>query len=84
MLSITMLESRWRLFGKILRRDVDIPGNKSMKAYFVPKDDKFLGRQITILPTADNKDLCRMPASEPKLKTKNKAEEIAMPVIPRF
>ena len=34
-LSIFMLESRWRLFGHILRRNSEIPAKKSMNSYFV-------------------------------------------------
>ncbi|GFR83921.1 hypothetical protein ElyMa_004137000 [Elysia marginata] len=64
-----MLESRWRLFGHILRRNIEIPANKSMEAYFVRKDVKFLGRPITALPNILNKDLSRLPTSELRLKT---------------
>ena len=42
-----------------------------MKAYLVPKRNKFRGKQITTLPTVDNRDLCRLQAGELKLKTKN-------------
>ena len=61
-ISINIVESRWRLFGHILRRDIDIPANKAMKAFFVPKGDKFRGRLTTTLPTVINKDLIGIPA----------------------
>ena len=57
--------------AKILKRDIDIPANKSMEAYFAPKCDKFRGRAITTLLTVTNKDLYLIPAGEHKLKTKN-------------
>ena len=34
-LSITLLESQWRLFGHILRRNSEIPANKSMNSYYI-------------------------------------------------
>ncbi|GFR75917.1 hypothetical protein ElyMa_005787300 [Elysia marginata] len=70
-LPLHILESRWRLFGHILRRDIEIPANKSMEAYFVRKGGKFLGRPITTLPNVlnNNKDLSRLPTGELRLKT---------------
>ncbi|GFR68057.1 hypothetical protein ElyMa_005599000 [Elysia marginata] len=68
-LSLHILESRWRLFGHILRRDIEIPANKSMEAYFVCKGEKFLGRPITTLPNVLNKDLSRLATGELRLKT---------------
>ncbi|GFR97646.1 hypothetical protein ElyMa_000997800 [Elysia marginata] len=68
-LSLHILKIRWRLFGHILRRDIEIPANKSMEAYFVRKGGKFLGRPITTLPNALNKDLSRLPTGELRLKT---------------
>ncbi|GFS00368.1 hypothetical protein ElyMa_002812800 [Elysia marginata] len=68
-LSLHILESRWRLLGHILRRDIEIPANKSMEAYFVRKDGKFLGRPIRTLPNVLNKDLSRLPTGELRLKT---------------
>ncbi|GFR91455.1 endonuclease-reverse transcriptase [Elysia marginata] len=40
-LSIFILESRWRLFGHILRRDSQIPANQAMSGYFVTEGSKF-------------------------------------------
>ena len=59
-----------------MRRDIDSPANKSMQAYFVPKGDKFRGRQLPTLPTDINKDLCRILAGEMKLKTKNDLDHL--------
>ena len=42
-LSITLLESRCRLFGHILRRNSEIPANKSMNSYFISHGSKFRG-----------------------------------------
>ena len=63
-LSTTITESRWQLLGHILRRDEEIPANKSMKAFFTKSTNKYRGRPITTLPVAINKDLERL--SPPK------------------
>ena len=65
-LSITLLESRWRLFGHILRRNSEIPANKSMNSYFISHGGKFRGRPLTTLPVVLNKDLTRV--SDDKLQ----------------
>ena len=65
-LSITLLENRWRLFGHILRRNSEIPANKSMNSYFISHGSKFRGRPLTTLPVVLNKDLTRV--SEDKLQ----------------
>ena len=59
-LSITILQSRWRLFGHILRRNRDIPAFKAMQFYFTkinPSDKNFRGRERTTLPTTLANDL---------------------------
>ena len=43
---------------------------------FVSKDDKFRGRPITALPTVTNRELCRIPVGELKLKTKNDLDHL--------
>ncbi|GFR68688.1 hypothetical protein ElyMa_003738900 [Elysia marginata] len=75
-LSLYILESRWRLFGHILRRDIEIPANKSLEAYFVRKGGKFLGRSITTLPNVLNKDLSRLPTGELRLKTNDDLDHL--------
>ena len=65
-LSITLLENRWRLFWHILRRNSEIPANKSMKSYFISHGSKFRGRPLTTLPVVLNKDLKRV--SDDKLQ----------------
>ena len=65
-LSITLLENRWRLFGHILRRNSEIPANKSMNSYFISHGSKFRGRPLTTLPVVLNKDLTRV--SDDKLQ----------------
>ena len=59
-LSITILESRWRLFGHILRRNMAIPANKAMTGYFLHQGDRYRGRPITTLPVVLNRDLARL------------------------
>ena len=45
-LSLTVLQSRWRLFGNILRLNNDAPARKSIEYYFKPSNQrKFRGRQ---------------------------------------
>ena len=65
-LSITLLESRWRLFGHILLRNSEMPANKSMNSYFISHGSKFRGRPLTTLPVVLNKDLTRV--SDDKLQ----------------
>ena len=59
-LSIYVLENRWRLFGHILRRNIEIPANKSMNSCFATHGKKFRGRPLTTLPVVLNKDLSRL------------------------
>ena len=56
-LSITILKARWTLFGHILRRDQNIPANKSMKFYFTNLGKNFQGKPRTTLPTKLADDL---------------------------
>ena len=56
-LSNHIIESRWRLFGHILRRDIEIPANKAMQAYFELLTNRFRGRPLTTLPVTLNKEL---------------------------
>ena len=63
-------------FSKIVWRDIDIPANKAMEEYFVLKGDTFRVRPITRLPTAVTKDICRIPAGDLKLKTKNDLDHL--------
>ena len=67
-LSAQIVESRWRLFGHILRRDNDIPANKAMQAYFNALTTKFRGRPSTTLPIILNKELSQA-FPQMKLKT---------------
>ncbi|GFS26594.1 hypothetical protein ElyMa_001723700 [Elysia marginata] len=56
-LSLQILESRWKLFGHILRRQRDIPANKATRAYFIQCGKNHRGRPRTTLPTVLNRDL---------------------------
>ncbi|GFR67859.1 RNA-directed DNA polymerase from mobile element jockey-like [Elysia marginata] len=56
-LSLQILESRWKLFGHILRRHRDIPANKATRAYFIQSGKNHRGRPRTTLPTVLNRDL---------------------------
>ncbi|GFR95709.1 hypothetical protein ElyMa_006279400 [Elysia marginata] len=67
-LSVQTVESRWRLFGHILRRDNDIPANRAMQAYFNTLTTKFRGRPSTTLPIILNKELSQA-FPQMKLKT---------------
>ena len=57
------------MFGHILRRDREIPANNAMEGFFVPQEDKYRGRPITILPVVLNNDLSRLESSTYCLKT---------------
>ena len=59
-LSTHILESRWRLFGHILRRNEEIPANKAMQLYFHRTEKRFRGRPTTTLPVIINKDLSQI------------------------
>ena len=72
-LSIQILESRWRLFGHILRRSIEIPANKAMTAYFVKCGDHFRGRPPTTLPVVLNNNLSH---AKMRLKTPGDLEHL--------
>ena len=59
-LSNHILESRWRLFGHILRRNEEIPANKAMQLYVHRTEKRFRGRPTTTLPVIINKDLSQI------------------------
>ena len=59
-LSTHILESRWRLFGHILRRNEEIPADKAIHLYFHRTEKRFRGRQTTTLPVIINKDLSQI------------------------
>ena len=59
-LSTHILESRWSLFGYILRRNEEIPANKAMQLYFHRTEKRFRGRPTTTLPVIINKDLSQI------------------------
>ncbi|GFR86817.1 very-long-chain enoyl-CoA reductase [Elysia marginata] len=75
-LSIFILESRWRLFGHILRRDSQIPANQAMSRYFVTEGSKFKGRPLTTLPVVLNRDLSRIINSNLQLKSSHDLEHL--------
>ena len=75
-LSITQLESRWRLFGHILRRNSDIPANKSMNSYFISHGSKFRGHPVTTLPVVLNKDLTRVSDGKLQLTSLKNLERL--------
>ena len=59
-ISLQILDSRWRLLGHILRRNIDIPANQAMLFFFKTVEEKFHGRPTTSLPTTLNVDLARL------------------------
>ena len=50
-LSITILEARWKLFGHILRRNRNIPANKTMTYYFKKRIRQKFQRKRKNYPT---------------------------------
>ncbi|GFR58493.1 Williams-Beuren syndrome chromosomal region 27 protein [Elysia marginata] len=75
-LSIFILDSRWRLFGHILRRDSQIPANQAMSGSFVTEGSKFIGRPLTTLPVVLNRDLSRIINSNLQLKSRHDLEHL--------
>ena len=76
-LSTHIVESRWRLFGHILRRDRDIPANKAMQAYFHQMTCRHRGRPTTTLPVIINKELSKT-FPHMKLKTSDDLQTIRL------
>ena len=75
-LSIQILESRWQLFGHILRRDEHIPANKAMIAFFTPSGQtKYKGRPPTTIYTKLNQDLKKLESGK-ELKTMKDLEAL--------
>ena len=68
-LSMQILQSRWRLFGHILRRDASIPANASMSYYFSETKKRGRGRPTTTLPVTLNNDLKKLHGKSLKLTT---------------
>ncbi|GFS06584.1 hypothetical protein ElyMa_002968300 [Elysia marginata] len=66
-----IVESRWRLFGHILRRDKDIQANKAMQAYFNQMACRYRGRPTATLPVIINRELSQAYPHHKKLKTLN-------------
>ena len=64
-----ILQSRWRLFGHILRRDASIPANASMSYYFSETKKRGKGRPTTTLPVTLNNDLKKLHGKSLKLTT---------------
>ena len=75
-LSLQILESRWRLFGHILRRDESIPANKAMQFYFKKSENSYLGRPLTSLPITLNNDLSKLKNNTLKLRTTKDLENL--------
>ncbi|GFR61842.1 hypothetical protein ElyMa_000114500 [Elysia marginata] len=75
-LPIFILESRWRLFGHILRRDSQIPANQAMSGYFVTEGSKFKGRPLTTPPVVLNRDPSLIINSNLQLKSSHDLEHL--------
>ena len=75
-LSLDILTARWKLFGHILRSNLDIPANKAMNNYFdSTKLTKFKGRPRTTLPTTLNQDIKRTKLNQYNIRQlKNKKD----------
>ena len=76
-LSLTVLENRWKLFGHTLRLHEDTPAQKSMKFFFTEsKAGRFKGRPRMNLPYKLNEDLQKYTTSGMKLKTSEDLEKL--------
>ncbi|XP_029654478.1 uncharacterized protein LOC115227914 [Octopus sinensis] len=58
-ISLEITECRWRLFGHILRIDLDAPANAAMEDYFEAGGHRFRGRPRNNLPGTLDRDLKR-------------------------
>ena len=58
-LSTQILNSRWRLFGHVLRRDQNIPANLAMNFFFTNTSKRPIGRPPTTLPSTLHNDLSK-------------------------
>ena len=74
-LSAQVRESRWKLFGHILRRDIEIPANKAMSYYFIDDIKKTRGRPLTTLPVTLNNDI-KILKNGMQLTTKSDIERL--------
>ena len=60
-LSLEILQSRWRLFGHVLRLSPETPAQKAMNYYFENSNSKnFRGRPTTTLPNSLHNDIIRL------------------------
>ena len=76
-LSLTILENRWKLFGHTMRLHEDTPAQKSMKFFFTEsKAGRFKGRLRINLPWKLNEDLTRYSTSGMNLKTNEDLETL--------
>ena len=57
LISVEVLQARWRLFGHVLRREPSIPAHKAMAFYFYDNAKRARGRPITTLQMTLNNDL---------------------------
>ena len=75
-LSLTILESRWRLFGHILRQPRNTPGNQAMLTFFKTDGKIFNGRPKTSLVTTLKQDLKRTKLLNLKLNNIDDLEQL--------
>ncbi|GFN98606.1 endonuclease-reverse transcriptase [Plakobranchus ocellatus] len=76
-LSMQVLEARWRLFGRVLRRDRNIPANKAMLFYF-PDNKRARGRPQTTLPITLNNDIKKLVATKLELTTQTDLDTLCL------
>ena len=77
-MSHTLLQTRWTLFGHILRRDESIPARKAMEFYFTRLGKNFRGKARTTLPNtlANDLDILNAHTQNPHLKDHNYSKRI--------
>ena len=75
-ISTQILETRWRLFGHILRRNPEIPANKAMTFYFSGNTKRSRGRPTTTLPVTINNDLKKLHDNTLKLTSQTDLENL--------
>ena len=86
-ISDTIRKARWKLFGHILRRNLNIPANIAMQFYFEDQSGGFRGRPRTTLPVVLKEDLEKYQSSirmnrrerkNRKLKLRNNNDLVAL------
>eukprot|EP00795_Rhopilema_esculentum_P015830 gene15830-7153_t len=74
MLSLEIMQNRWKLFGHVLRSQPETPAQKAINYYFkTSSSKKFRGRPVMTLPNSLHNDIITLKKDK---KFKNKYNNI--------